>query len=83
MIVSVLAPRAAVLLAATLRTPADEIDAVTPLGCPDTEKLTLPVNPFSGLTEIVLVPLAPCATVKLVGEAERLKSGDGAGVSVY
>lgn len=34
-------------------------DAVTPLGKPDADKLTLPVKPFSGATLIVLVPLAP------------------------
>ena len=34
-------------------------DAVTPLGKPDAEKLTLPLNPFNGLTAIVVVPFAP------------------------
>jgi len=45
-------------------------DAVTPAGNPDADKLTLPVKPLVGLTVIVLVPLPPCATVTLVGEAE-------------
>ena len=49
--------------------------AVTPLGRPETEKLILPVKPFSVATVIVLVPLAPCAIVKLVGEAESEKLG--------
>jgi hypothetical protein len=47
-------------------------DAVTPLGTPAADKLTLPVKPFFGLTVIVLVPLAPCRTVKLFGDAERV-----------
>jgi hypothetical protein len=34
-------------------------DALTPLGKPEADKLTLPLNPFSGLIVIVLVPLAP------------------------
>ena len=33
--------------------------AVTPLGSPDAERLTLPVKPFSETTLIVLLPLAP------------------------
>jgi len=47
-------------------------DAVTPLGNPEAARLTLPVNPFAGFTVIVLVPLAPSATVKLLGEAESV-----------
>jgi hypothetical protein len=46
-------------------------DAVTPLGKPDADKVTLPVNPFCGVTVTVLVPLAPCAIVKLLGDEER------------
>ena len=47
-------------------------DAVTPLGRPDADKLTLPLKPFCGLTVIVLAPLAPWVIVKLDGEAERV-----------
>ena len=47
-------------------------DGVTPVGRPDAVRFTLPVNPFVGVTVIVLVPLAPCVTV--ADEAERLKS---------
>jgi hypothetical protein len=47
-------------------------DAVTPLGSPDTDKLTLPLKPFSGVTVIVLVPLVPCVMLRLVGDAERV-----------
>ena len=58
-------------------------DAVTPLGRPDADRPTLPLKPFRGATVIVLAPLAPCTTVRLAGDAERLKSGAGAvGVSV-
>lgn len=50
--------------------------AVTPLGRPAALKVTLPVKPFNGLTVMVLVPLPPCATLTLVGEAESVKLGD-------
>jgi len=48
-------------------------DAVTPLGKPAADKLTLLPKPFCGVTVIVLVTLAPCVRVRLLGEAERLK----------
>ena len=53
-------------------------DAVTPVGRPDADKLTLLLKPFCGMTVIVLVPLAPCATVTLLGDAESEKFGGGA-----
>jgi hypothetical protein len=53
-------------------------EAVTPLGKPDADKLTLPLKPFCGVTEIVLAPLAPCTIVTLLGELEREKLGGGA-----
>ena len=34
-------------------------EAVTPVGKPDADKVTLPVKPFCGVTVIVLEPLAP------------------------
>jgi hypothetical protein len=34
-------------------------DAVTPLGRPDADKLTLSLKPFCGVIVTVLVPLAP------------------------
>jgi hypothetical protein len=46
--------------------------AVTPVGRPEAERAMLPVKPFFGVTVIVLDPLAPCATVRLVGDANRL-----------
>src|SRR4029077_553866 len=45
---------------------------------PDADKLTLLLKPFSGVTVMVLVPLAPCTIGKLLGEAERERCGDGA-----
>ena len=47
-------------------------DAVTPLGRPDADKLTLLLNPFSGVTVMVLAPVVPCTIVKLLGDAERV-----------
>jgi hypothetical protein len=46
-------------------------EAVTPLGTPDADKLTLPLKPFCGVTVMVLVPALPCVIVKLLGDAER------------
>ena len=46
--------------------------AVTPLGKPVAERLTLPLKPFSGVTVMVLVPLALCATLRLLGEADSV-----------
>src|SRR6266849_6404792 len=57
-------------------------DAVTPLGKPEADKLTLPLKPFCGVTVMVLVPLAPCVMVKLLGEAESVKFGVGTGFTV-
>jgi len=51
--------------------------AITPLGSADADKLTLPLNPFCGVTVTVLVPLAPCVTLMLLGEAARAKLGAG------
>jgi hypothetical protein len=47
-------------------------DAVTPLGRPDADKVTLPLKPFWALTVIVLPPLPPCVRVRLLGDADRL-----------
>jgi hypothetical protein len=46
-------------------------DAVTPLGRPDADRLTLPLKPFCGVIVMVLALFAPCATVKLPADAER------------
>ena len=73
--VTVELPAAAVLLAESVSTRAVLIDAVTPAGTPDAASATVPVNPFAGVMVIVLVPLDPWPMDKLLGEAERLKSG--------
>jgi hypothetical protein len=46
--------------------------AVTPLGNPEAESDTLPLNPFSGVIVIVLVPWLPCSTLKLFGLADSV-----------
>ncbi len=57
-------------------------EAVTPLGRPDADKLTLPLKPFSGVMVMLLVPVAPCTIVTLLGDAEREKVGCGATAAV-
>jgi hypothetical protein len=59
-------------------------DAVRPVGKLRGEKLTLLVlKPFDGVTVIVLMPLAPCTRVRLLGDADRLKfGGRGAALTV-
>jgi len=56
--------------------------AVTPLGRPEAARLTLPLKPPVGLTVMVLVPLFPCVTVKLAGDADSEKSGTAAAFTV-
>jgi len=75
--VTVAGPVAAVLLAVSVSVLVLDVlvglnDAVTPLGKPDVDKLTLLLNPPCGVTVMVLAPLAPCAMVKLVGDAENV-----------
>jgi len=77
-IVTVDVPVAAVALAVSVKelvvvAEAGLKEAVTPLGRPDADKLTLPAKPFWGATVMVLEPLNPSATVRLLGDAERLK----------
>src|SRR5581483_3995386 len=78
--VMVLAPVAAVLLAVKVRTLVDVVglvpnEAVTPLGSVEVDSVTDPPKPPDGVTVIVLLPLEPCVTVKLAGEAESEKLG--------
>jgi len=80
--VTVTVPVVAMLLAVSVNVLVPAVllglkDAVTPLGRPDADKLTLLLKPFSGVTVMVLAPLAPCTIVKLLGEAETEKFGDG------
>lgn len=55
--------------------------AVTPDGKPEADRVTLPVNPPEGVTVMVLLPLLPCVTVTLVGDAdsEKFAPPDAAG----
>jgi hypothetical protein len=51
----------------------DEVnDGVTPAGTPERLRLILPLNPFSGLALMVLMPVFPGVTVRLAGEAESV-----------
>lgn len=49
--------------------------AVTPPGTPEALKVTLLLNPFAGLIVMVVEPDDPCRTVKVAGEADRVKLG--------
>ena len=82
MIVTVDVPVAAVALAVSAKELVAVVEAgvkaaVTPLGRPNADKPTLPLKPFRGVTVMVLEPLNPWATVRLLGDAERLKFGAG------
>jgi hypothetical protein len=84
--VTVAVPTVAVLVAVNVKVLVVVVfaglnDAVTPLGRPDADKPTLPLKPLCGMAVRVLVPLAPCAKLKLFGETDRLKLGGKATVS--
>ena len=72
--VTVEVPVAAVLLAVSVNMLLAN-EAATPIGMPEADSATLPLKPFCGVVVIVLEPLAPCAIVRLVGDADRLKFG--------
>ena len=79
-IVMVLVPVVAVLLAVKVSVLVEVVglvlnEAVTPLGRAEVESVTDPVKPPEGVTVMVLLPLVPCLTVKLEGEAESEKFG--------
>ncbi len=58
-------------------------DAVTPLGKPGGEKMTLLLlKPFDGVIVIVLEPLEPWVMLRLLGDAARLKFGTGTAFTV-
>jgi hypothetical protein len=85
--VTVTVPVVAALLAVSVRVLVLVVllglkEAVTPTGKPDADKLTLPLKPFCGVTEMLLAPLAPCAIVKLLGDADIVKFATGAGFTV-
>jgi hypothetical protein len=48
-------------------------DAVTPFGRVELVRVTLPVNPLTSVTVMVLAPLLPCAIDRLLGESESVK----------
>jgi len=50
-------------------------DDVTPLGKPVAASVTLPENPPTSVTVMVLVPFPPCATETDMGEVESVKPG--------
>ena len=57
--------------------------AVTPLGRPDAARVTLPLNPSTSVTAMVLVPPAPpWVIVRLLGESDSVKLGVAAPVRV-
>jgi hypothetical protein len=83
----VLVPVVAVLLAVNVRTLVDVVgfvpnEAVTPLGRAEVDSDTDPVKPPEGVTVTVLLPLVPCLTVKLEGEADNEKSGVATALTV-
>ncbi len=78
--VTVEVPVVAVLLAVSVSTLVPVVGfvpkaAVTPLGRPDAASVTLPVNPPTSVTVMVLVPLPPWVIDRLVGESESVKLG--------
>lgn len=80
MIVTVEVPVVAVELAVNVATLVDVVGfvpkvAVTPEGRPEADRVTLPVNPPEGVTVMVLLPLLPCVTFRLLGDADRVKFG--------
>ena|SRR5215475_4536503 len=56
-------------------------EAVTRFGKPEAESVTEPEKPFVGAIVIVDLPFEPRATLRLAGEAVRLKFGPGVTVS--
>ena len=80
--VTVAVPTVAVLLAVSVRMLVVVVlvglkVAVTPVGRPEALRVTVPLNPFKGLTVMVLVPPGPpCTMVRLLGESESVKLGD-------
>ena len=51
--------------------------AVTPAGKSDAARVTLPLKPFSGVTVIAVLTLAPCTTVTVLGDADSEKFSAG------
>ena len=47
-------------------------EAVTPLGRPDTDRFTLPLNPYCGYTQTFVVPTVPWPTLILPADMVKL-----------
>lgn len=80
-------PTVAVELAVKVKTLVEVVGlvpkvAVTPLGRAEVESVTDPVKPFDGVTVMVELPLVPCLTVRLAGEAESEKFGAAGALTV-
>jgi hypothetical protein len=78
--IAVAFPTAAVLLAVSVRTlPVEEVlgfqAAATPVGSPLIEKLTLPLNPRTGITATDVVAVAPGKIFMLPGTAASANVG--------
>jgi hypothetical protein len=76
------AVEAAAIVIVEVPEPGDAIDVglnetVTPAGWPDAVSATADLNPFETVVVMVLVPLAPWATVTEAGEAEMVNTGAG------
>lgn len=86
-IVMLVVPVVAVLLAVNVRTLVDVVGfvpkaAVTPLGSAEFDSVTEPVKPPDGVTVMVLLPLLPWTTVRLLGDAESEKFGVAGALTV-
>jgi hypothetical protein len=87
-IVTVYVPGVAVLLAVKVTTLLVVAgftlkEAVTPVGNPEAARVTLPENPFTGvIVNVLLPPVAPLATLRVVGDAESLKLWAGVTVKL-
>lgn len=57
-------------------------DTVTPEGCPDAEREIAELKPPETVVETVELPEPPCTTETEDGEAEIVKFGTGAAVTV-
>jgi hypothetical protein len=78
--VTVAVPVVAVLLAVSVKVLVLVVllglkDALTPLGRPEADRLTLSLKPFWGVTVMVLEPLVPCVIVKLAGDVDSTNLG--------
>ena len=85
--VTVAAPVVAVVVAFSVSTLLPVVGfvpnvAVTPLGRPDAASVTLPVNPPVSVTVTVSVALLPCASDRLVDEADNVKPAVTLGFTV-